>query len=273
MPHELEDHRPELDGEEDEGGPVKTFLEHLEDLRWVIIKCLTALVLAMVVCLAASPWLMAFLKRPLLQTGAAIEIQFLGPLGGIFSSMKIAFYGGLCIALPFLLYFIGEYIMPALKRSEKKFFLRAFMLGGVLFLAGVSLCYFVALQISLKGMAAYNAWLGLPADLWRAEEYFQFVTLFMILMGLCFELPIILLSLVKLGIIDHTNLRKSRPYFILGISFLIAFITPDFVSTIFLVVPVLILIEICIWIAWYWDRQRKRAEEALAATEAPDKVE
>jgi sec-independent protein translocase protein TatC len=264
MAHELEEHRPELEEVDDEGGPIKTFLEHLEDLRWVIIKCLSALVLGMVVCLAASPWLMAFLKRPLLQTGAAIEIQFLGPLGGIFSSMKIAFYGGLCLALPFLLYFIAEYIMPALKRTEKKFFMRAFIVGGGLFLAGVAMCYFVALQVSLRGMAAYNAWLGLPADLWRAEEYFQFVTLFMILMGLCFELPIVLLSLVKLGIIDHNNLRQSRPYFVLGIFFVIAFITPDFISTFFLVIPVLILLEICIWIAWYWDRQQKRTEENLA---------
>jgi sec-independent protein translocase protein TatC len=273
MADELEEQSPGLEELDDEGGPVKTFLEHLEDLRWVIIKCLAALLLAMVFCLAASPLLMGFLMRPLLQTGAEIRIEFLGPLGGIFSSMKIAFYGGLCLALPFLLYFIAEYVMPALKRSEKKFFMRAFMFGGGLFLAGVALCYFVALQISLKGMAAYNAWLGLPADLWRAEEYFQFVTLFMILMGLCFELPIVLLSLVKLGIIDHTNLRKSRPYFILGISFLIAFITPDFVSTIFLVIPVLILVEICIWIAWYWDRQRKRADSTAPTDDGPDKLE
>jgi sec-independent protein translocase protein TatC len=273
MADELEEHNSGLEEVDDEGGPVKTFIEHLEDLRWLIIKCLSALVLGMVVCLSASPWLMAFLKRPLLQTGAAIDIRFFDPLGGIFSSMKIAFYGGLCLALPFLLYFIGEYVMPALKRTEKKFFMRAFMVGGALFLAGVAMCYFVALQVSLKGMAAYNAWLGLPADIWRAEQYFQFVTLFMILMGLCFELPIVLLSLVKLDIIDHTNLRKSRPYFVLGIFFVIAFITPDFISTFFLVIPVLVLLEICIWIAWYWDRQRKRTEAALAAAGASEKVD
>jgi sec-independent protein translocase protein TatC len=294
MARELEDPRPELE-EDDEGGPVKTFLEHLEDLRWVIIKCVSALVLGMVICLAAAPVLMSILQYPLVEafgssgdgTGqqgagltsegggegagqsggsdASIRITFLGPLGGVISSMKVALYGGLCLALPFLIYFIADYILPALKRTEKKFFLRAFIVGGGLFLSGVALCYFWILEISLRGMAAYNKWLGLPADVWRAEEYFQFVTLFMMLMGLCFELPIVLLSLVKLGIIDHSNLRSSRPYFILGIFGVIAFITPDFISTFFLAIPVIILLEACIWIAWYWDRQEKRATETAAA--------
>jgi sec-independent protein translocase protein TatC len=271
MPDEPEERQPDFELEEEEGGPVKTFLEHLEDLRWVIIKCLSTLVLAIVICWAAAPVLSKVLLQPLISTGAPIELQFLGPLAAIFASMKIAFYGGLCLSLPFLIYFIAEYIMPALKRNERTFFIRAFVAGGGLFLAGVLFCYFVALEISLRGLTAFSRWMGFPADLWRAEEYFQFVTLFMILMGLCFELPIILLSLVKLGIVDHTNLRKSRPYLILGIAFVIAIITPDYVSTIFLVIPVLILLEICIWIAWYWDRQRKRAEEALGPTDVAEK--
>jgi sec-independent protein translocase protein TatC len=271
MASEPEDQRPQPE-EEEEGGPVKTFLEHLEDLRWVFIKCGSALLLGLVICLAAAPQLVYVLQWPLLSVNAAlpldnqIKIIFLGPLGGVVSSMKIALYGGICLSLPFVLYFIGEFVMPALKRHEKKFFLRAFMIGGGLFLGGLMICYFWVLEISLRGMAAYNQWLRLPADVWRAEEYFQFVTVFMLGMGLTFELPIVVLALVKLGVLDHRTLSKSRPYFFVILFGVIAFITPDFISTFFLVIPVLVLLEICIWISWYWDRQRRAAEASLAAS-------
>jgi sec-independent protein translocase protein TatC len=270
MASESEDNRPPED-EDEEGGPIKTFLEHLEDLRWVFIKCGSALLLGLVICLAAAPQLFNFLQWPLLNVNAGlppenqIRIMFLGPLGGVMSSMKIALYGGICLALPFILYFIGEFVMPALKRHEKKFFLRAFLVGGGLFMLGLMICYFWVLEISLRGMASYNKWLNLPADVWRAEEYFQFITVFMLAMGICFELPILVLGLVKVGLVDYQALSKSRPYLFIGIFGTIAFITPDFISTFFLVIPVFLLFEICIWIAWYWERQRRAAEKVLAA--------
>jgi len=252
--------RPEGE-EDDEGGPIKTFLEHLEDLRWVFIRCVSALCIGMAVCLAGAPKLFLILTKPLRDSNADIPINFFGPLGGFISSMKVALYGGICLSLPFILYFVAQFILPALKKNEKAFFTRAFVAGGGLFISGVLICYFWVLRISLGGMAAYNRWLGIPAEIWRAEEYFSFVTFFLIGMGVCFELPIIVLSLVKVGIVDYKTLRKSRPYFFIGIFGTVAFITPDFISTFFLVIPVLFLLEICIWIAWYWDK-RKVAEEA-----------
>src|SRR4051812_47312744 len=99
---------PLPDPEEQEGGPVKTFLEHLEDLRWVLIKCLAALLLGMVACLSASPWIVKILTYPLGKaqriTGKTINLNPLHPLGGFSISMKIAFYGGITLALPFILY-------------------------------------------------------------------------------------------------------------------------------------------------------------------------
>jgi sec-independent protein translocase protein TatC len=271
MASEPEDNRP-LDSEDEEGGPVKTFLEHLEDLRWVFIKCGSALALSLVICLVAAPQIMAFLQWPLWSVNAPlpdenkIRLLFMGPLGGVMSSMKVALYGGICLSLPFILYFIGEFVMPALKRHEKKFFLRAFIIGGGLFVLGLIICYFWILELSLRGMAGYSRWLGVPADLWRAEEYYQFVTVFMLAVGLCFELPILVLGMVKIGLVEYQTLRKSRPYFFVGLFAGIAFITPDFVSTFFLVPAILLLLEICIWIAWYWERQRRAAENSMAAS-------
>jgi len=254
--------------EEEEGGPVKTFLEHLEDLRWVLIKCFSALLLGMVTCLAAAPSITAVLKRPILWAGLPQQdIAGWGPLTGFVISMKMALWGGITLALPFILYFIGEFVVPALKKHERKYFLGAFAVGSLLFAAGMLLCYFVILPISLKGLVAYNNWVGIKTELWRAEEYFQFVIMFIVGMGLSFEIPVLILTLVRLGIIPHEMLVKGRAYFFIGNLVLCAFITPDAISTIFMVLPVQLLMEICILISKHWERQKRLAEAAeLAAS-------
>ena len=251
------------DPEEEEGGPVKTFLEHLEDLRWVLIKCFASLMLGMVTCLVAASYVTEFLKRPL--EGSGMNLEAIGPIGPVVISMKIALYGGFTLALPFILYFIADFVLPALKRHEKKYFKLAFFIGTGLFLAGVSLCYFVILEISLRGLVAMNKWLGLSATFWRAEEYFSFVLMFMMGMGISFELPVVLLTLVRMGFISHQTLVKSRAYLLIGNLVVCAFITPDALSTIFMVLPVQALIEICIMISRYWERQKRIAEAAALA--------
>ena len=143
-----------------------------------------------------------------------------------------------------------------------------------MFAAGLSLCYFVILEISLKGLAQYNRWLGLDSNLWRAEEYFHFVIMFMLGMGVSFELPVVILTLVRVGIISHDTLVKSRAYMFIGNLVFCAFITPDAISTIFMVIPVQGLLEICILISKHWERQRRSAEAAeLAAERAVEKAE
>src|SRR5437762_8763809 len=127
--------------DEEEGGPVKTFLEHLEDLRWVLIKIVVSFMLAMVACLAGSNYIVKILQWPLDRSGLAIKLNTLHPIGGFTIAMKIAMYGGITLALPLVLYFVGEFVLPALKKNERKYFVRAFTIGGLLFLSGMALCY------------------------------------------------------------------------------------------------------------------------------------
>ena len=250
------------DPAEEEGGPVKTFLEHLEDLRWVLIRCISSIILGMITCLVAASYIIEFLKRPLDNSGSGIRLETLGPIGGVTISMKIALYGGITLALPFVLYFVGQFVLPALKKHEKKYFTRAFAVGGGLFVAGMALCYFLILEISLRGLVAFNRWLHLDATMWNSADYFSFVIMFMVGMGLSFEVPVLILTLVRIGIIQHETLVKSRAYIFIGNLVVCAFITPDAVSTIFMVVPVQVLMEICILISKHWDRQKKIAEAA-----------
>jgi sec-independent protein translocase protein TatC len=258
--------------EEEEGGPVKTFLEHLEDLRWVLIKCVSSLILGMVACLAGSNYIVRVLTWPLNRSGVSVKLDTLGPLGAFNISMKVALYGGITLALPFLLYFIGDFVVPALKRHEKKYFLRAFFIGGFLFVAGMLLCYFVILQITLQGLTSFNQWLGLSNEIWRSEDYFEFVILFMVGMGLSFEIPVLFLTLVRFGVIPHEWMVKGRSYFFVANLVICSFITPDAISTIFMVVPVQILMEVCILISKNWERQKRRAEAARLAAEKQQRV-
>ena len=316
---------------EDAGGPVKTFLEHLEDFRWLVIKSGAALLVCLIVCLYAVPQIVAVLKWPLsraslvrvhgerralvrfntnavatlelmtnqiggldlgtnwftvlqvepvavgsnillsvrveknpaatTQLESATDLIYLDPAAPFFSSMQLAFYGGILLASPVIFFFLAQFILPALKIREKKYVLRAAFIGVGLFLAGVAFCYFFVLARALKFAQWWALWMGVKLPEWRAETYFSFVTKFLLGMGLGFELPVVLLALVKIGILDYQKLTALRRYMIVINLVLGALLTtPEPFTQIVMAVVLQILFEVSVWVAWYWDRQeRKRA--------------
>ena len=255
---------PILDPEEDEGGPVKSFLEHLEDLRWVLIKVISSVLVAMVVCMAGTPFVIKVLTWPKNRSmeGKLVELTWLTPLGPFTTQMKIAFWGGIVFAVPYILFVIAQFVMPALKKNEKPYFHKAFLIGGGLFFAGVAVAYIWIIPLAVTGMIEIAAWMGPKITQWQADEYFQFVVMLMLGMGLSFEIPVIVLTLVRMGIIPHEWMAKGRSYFFVANLVICAFITPDAFSTIFMVLPVQILLEVCIQISAHWERQKKKLEAA-----------
>jgi sec-independent protein translocase protein TatC len=273
MADEPEDLRSEEEG--DGGGEVKSFLEHLEDLRWTLIKSLTALVLAMIVCLLAGNWLAWALKRPIEKSGVKIRLEYLDPAAPFMSAIHMGFFGGIILSSPFIFYYIVQFVMPALKRKEKKYFFRACAIGTFLFLSGVSVCYFIIMPVALKAAVVYSEWLlGNKYDpsveiLWRAEPYFNFTSKFMVGMGLGFELPVVLLTLVRLGVLDYQKLAAMRRYMIVICLVLGAVLTtPEVVTQLLMAAPLYILYETSVWIAWYWERQEKKKRETEAGLAA-----
>jgi len=331
---------PERSDELPEGGPVKSFLEHLEDFRWLLVKVSIALALAMLVCLFGANYVVGILKWPLTHAKGSfpgtnqivsfhfgvtalgnfplsgeqqnnlnlgtnrfvvvqIEPQIVGtnqvlgwrvaddpqavadmqrmkvqlvnfsPAGGFFVAVQVAFYGGMVLAAPFMLYFIASFVFPALKWKERKYIYRAVFIGGGLFMVGVSFCYFLLMPVALAASQMYSNWLGLGALQWRAEEYIGFVCKFMLGMGLGFELPVVILTLVKLGVLSYATLRKMWRYMIVIVLVLGAVLTtPEVITQVFMAVPLYLLYEITVWIAWYWnqpDRAKARRTLLLAA--------
>jgi sec-independent protein translocase protein TatC len=320
---------------EDEGGPIKSFLEHLEDFRWLLIKCAITLAMSMLVCLIGANYVIGIVKWPLTQASVvypgtnqiasvsfgtnhlgnfqlspsqsamldlgtnrfvAVEVepmrvgtnQVLGwhvkddpqaaddaqrmkvdlvnlsPAGGFFVAFQAALYGGMVMASPILLFFIAGFVFPALKMHEKKYVYRALFIGGALFMLGVCFCYFVLMPVALSASQMYSAWLGFGATEWRAEDYISFVCRFILGMGLGFELPVVILTLVKIGVLNHGILSKARRYMIVINLILGAVLTtPEIVTQILMFVPLQGLFEATVWIAWYWEQpDRKKARRA-----------
>lgn len=319
--------------DDDEGGPIKSFLEHLEDLRWVLIKSGAAAGVAMLVCLLAGNYLVRVIEWPLARArplhlsktqtvivsfgtnqvatfnvgtndaftaiagtnrythlelvpltvgtnqvlalaplpgpqsepGLGIQIINLSPAGSFIVATKIAFFGGLVISAPLILYFIAQFVFPALKMIERKYIYRGLFFGAGLFMSGVCFCYFVLMPVALAASVQYAEWLGFSAYQWRAEDYVGFVCKFMLGMGLGFELPVVILTLVKIGILSHATLARSRRYVIVIVFVLGAVLTtPEVITQVLMAIPLWGLYEITVVVAWYWDQpDRRKAQQRL----------
>lgn len=322
---------PEPEPESDEGGPIKSFLDHLEDLRWVLIKTGAALLVGMIVCLIAGDRVVGILTKPLREarihypgTNQIVTVRFgtnqlgvfplspaqqevfdlgkeryvalqiapitigtnqvlglrvdpeadaewgqhlnihlvnLAPAGGFIVALQVAFYGGLVLAAPFIFFFIAQFVFPALKLKEKHYVYRGLGWSCLLFAAGVAFCYYVLMPLALAASVKYSNWLGFDATQWRAEEYISFICKFMLGMGLGFQMPVVLLVLVRIGVLSYKTLSKARPYMIVINLVLGAVLTtPEIITQVMMAIPLQILFEITVWIAYYWEkRDRKRA--------------
>ncbi len=144
---------------------------------------------------------------------------------------------------------------------ERKYVHQGLFFGVGLFLLGVAFCYFILMPIALSASQMYSQWLGLGAFEWRAEDYISFVCRFMLGMGLGFELPVVILTLVKIGVLDYRKLSKARRYMIVVNLILGAVLTtPEVITQIVMFIPLQLLYELTVWVTWYWERQgRKRA--------------
>jgi sec-independent protein translocase protein TatC len=198
-------------------------------------------------------------------TDPLVELVILGPLDVVWITLQLAFFGGLVLAAPFVIYFFGQFILPALRVQEKEFLKPFAFWGTVLFLSGVAFCYFVILPLMLRMTVDFSQWLGFSADQWRAQEYLSMVPKFLLAMGLSFEMPVIILTIVKVGLLDSKKLSWFRPYFVVINLFVCALVSPsgDPITMFVMAAPLCVLYEACIIIARFWEwRDRKREKAA-----------
>ncbi|NDB76564.1 MAG: hypothetical protein EB141_13135, partial [Verrucomicrobia bacterium] len=154
----------------------------------------------------------------------------------------------------------------AATESARGFSSASIMIFPLLFTAGVCLCYFLILPLALRAADQYAAWMGVDIPFLEAGEYFGFCIKFMIGMGAGFEMPVILLALVKIGLLDYAKLAGFRRYMILINLILGALLTtPEVLTQVAMFIPLQFLYELTIWIAWYWEQpDRNLARRRLA---------
>jgi sec-independent protein translocase protein TatC len=239
----------------------KPFLEHLEDLRWTIVKMAIALLVAMVLALAFRTTLVRVMQAPLQSIDPQIgALRALGITDSITISFHLAFYAGIILAFPLLLYFLAEFILPALTAVEKRFLFPAIFASFALFLLGVVVCYFWLLPKTILFFFHDTQSLGW-APTWTVQQYYSFVTRFTMGFGLAFELPVVVLALVRFGLVTYRFMARTRPYAMV-LMFVLATIitpTPDILPLVAMALPMCLLYESCIWIAWIMERRALRS--------------
>lgn len=176
-------------------------------------------------------------------------------------SMKLAFFAGIVLAFPLLLLFVLKFVLPGLHSNEKRMLWPAMAIGFGLFLGGVCFSYFFVLPRALLFFYEWSGDLGVSND-WRIGEYITFASRFTLLFGLSFELPVVVMVLVKLGLLSYDMMARTRTYAIVAIYIAAALITPtpDIMTLNLMALPMLLLYEICIWLAWL-DRKKQREQE------------
>lgn len=246
------------------------FLDHLEELRWRIIWSLLALFIAVGVAFAALMQIdvIGLLERPIspyLHGGKLVYTHPGDPFSIVLDASVVL---GVVIALPIILYQVWAFVSPALHRHEKKVLVPLFFFATLLFLAGVSLAFFVVLPLAVGWLMGFQT--QALAPMITASDYFSFATSMTLAFGLCFELPIVILALALLGIVTPELLNKYRRHALVVCAIVGAFLTPgDLVwTTIAMSVPLYLLFEISVGLTYLVDRRRRRNAERRALESA-----
>jgi len=253
----------------------KPFLDHVEDLRRMVVRMAITLGICMVFAFVFRGQLASFVQAPLLAVdpSRADNLQSLGVADSMTISLKLAFYAGLVISFPVLLYFLAEFVLPALTSRERRVVLLASVVGFGLFLGGAAFAFFTVLPAALE-FFFQDAQMMQWRPTWTVGEYYGFATQFVLAFGLAFELPVVVLALVKVGLLEHAQMKATRPYAIVVIFLLAAVITPtpDVFTLILMGAPMVLLYEACIWIArWMEKRDALTTPAAGRSDRTPDR--
>ncbi|GCE47243.1 sec-independent protein translocase protein TatC [Thermosporothrix hazakensis] len=207
------------DDEDDElAGSSMTLVEHLEELRQRIFKCLIAIAVFSVVAFIFRDYIMAFLTAPLpdgtnVLTGVKgtghSKLVVTGIAEGFTVTLMVSIAIGFLASLPVVLYQTWAFIAPGLYSHEKKAALPFVFIGIVLFVIGISIGYFI-LRYPLEFLIRFAQ--NNFTELVTAQSYFSFAAWFLIVFGLIFELPLVLTFMAKIGLVTSETLRKKRPF-------------------------------------------------------------
>jgi len=236
------------------------FLDHLEELRWRLIKALGAIVLTSIVLYFFSDIILSALVAPYNDAVSYLNkpeqrLIFLSPTGGFMIRIKLSVFAGFVMALPVVFFQFWQFVMPGLLDKERKYVPVVVFFSTVCFLTGALFCYSVVLRYGLRFLLDFET-ADLAATI-SVNEYLQFITMLLIVFGLIFELPVLAFFLSKIGLLTPQFLRHYRRHGIVAMIIIAAIITPpDIFTQLLLAGPLIILYEISILISQFVKRDQ-----------------
>jgi sec-independent protein translocase protein TatC len=248
-------------------------LEHLVELRKRLIISILAFVLCFFVCFIFAKPIYAFLTQPLANALAGQpnhHLIYTALYETFFTYVKVGMFAGLCLSFPIVAAQIWMFIAPGLYKHERRAFLPFLLATPVLFTLGAAFVYYVMLPYAIRFFVSYetpggHGTLGIELQA-KVSEYLDLVTTLIFAFGLCFQLPVLLSLLGRVGIVSSAQLRSMRRYAILGIVALAAVVTPpDVFSMLSLIFPLVFLYEVSIWCVRLMEINRAKEDKARAA--------
>lgn len=253
-----------LSGNTDEEKP---FLEHLEDLRTMIVRIVVTLLVSTIGTFVFYKELFRAIQLPLIfaglakdEAGATQLLQNIDVAGPFMMAINVSLITAVIIAFPVLLVFLLQFILPGLKPNEKKLLFPAIGIGTGLFLTGASFAYAVVLPKALAFFDEFAKTVGSRQD-WTLSNYVTFSTRFILVFGISFELPVIVMAMVKLDFLNFKIMKSTWRHALVGITLFAAIITPtpDVLTLLLMSGPLYVLYAICVWLAYFMEKKDRAA--------------
>lgn len=245
----------------------KPFLDHLDDLRTMLVRMGMTLIGATIISFVFYKELFNILLYPMVLAGFAPDIEAARKLlinidvaGPFMMAVNVSLIAAVIASFPLLLIFVLQFILPGLKSNEKKLIFPAIAIGTGLFLGGACFAYWVVLPRALIFFSEFAASVG-ANQMWALNEYVTFTTRFILVFGIAFELPIIVMALVKLDFLNFRIMKSTWRHALVAITLFAAIITPtpDVLTLMLMSGPLYVLYAICVTLAYFMEKKDKEA--------------
>ena len=230
-------------------------IEHLADLRTMLVRSLWGIILGFAVAYAQSEKLFDLIRAPIQPYLPEGGLVFTGPIDKFFAHLKVSFFTGIIFSAPWWMYQVWRFVAPALYKNERKATVTFMSVAILLFSSGMAFTYFIVFPMAFKFLLEFGGNIDKPMI--TISEYLDFFIWTSLSFGAAFELPLIVVTLGLLGIVNATFLKANRKYVIVALSVLTAIITPpDLLSMLMMLVPLWLLFDASVLIVVWLEKKR-----------------